>query len=365
MLPRLKRFNRSGRPGRGGAAEAMRQRVTIRDVARRAGVAVGTVSHHLNRSAPVSDATTRRIQRAIDALGFRVDLGARGLRARRTHSVGLVVPDISNPFYAEVARAIEHALWEEGFQTLLCDSAQDPERERGHLAALEQRRVDGVLLIRTGEGRPARAGADAAGVPTVYLDRAVAGRPSVSTDNRLGGALAARHLAELGHVRVGILAGESRVGNVRHRLRGFTEELGRHGVTVREDHVVRGPQAIALGHEVARLFERAPAPTAVFATNDVVAIGAWRTLLELGLRIPEDVSLVGFDDIEMSGLLLPPLTTVRQDKAALGREAARLLLALVAGEPPAGQGAITIPPELVRRGSTAAPRQVPRRGAAT
>jgi LacI family transcriptional regulator len=332
----------------------MGPRVTIRDVARRAGVAVGTVSHHLNRSAPVSDETARKIQRAIDGLGFRIHLGARGLRAQRTHSVGLVLPNISNPFYAEVARAIEHALWEQGFQTLLCDSSQDPDRERAHLEALEDRRVDGVLIIRTGE-RPLRPPSQAS-IATVYVDRGVVGRHSVSTDNRLGGALAARHLADLGHVRIGILAGESRVGNVRHRLRGFLGELSRRGVAVRDEHVVTGPQAIALGYAAAELVAREPRPTAIFCTNDVVAIGAWRRLLELGLRIPQDVSLVGFDDIEMSGVLVPPLTTVRQDKVALGREAAKLLLALLAGKPPPEAGVVKIAPELVIRGSTAAPR---------
>jgi LacI family transcriptional regulator len=334
---------------------AMRARVTIRDVARRAGVAIGTVSHHLNRSAPVSDETARRIQRAIDGLGFRIHLGARGLRAQRTHSVGLVLPNISNPFYAEIARAIEHALWEQGFQTLLCDSSQDPDREQAHLEALESRRVDGVLIIRTGERRPPRGPPDPASLPTVYVDRAVVGRHSVSTDNRLGGVLAARHLADLGHVRIGIMAGESRVGNVRHRLRGFQGELARRGIVVREEHVITGPQAIALGYAVAELVERPPRPTAIFATNDVVAIGAWRRLLELGLRIPQDVSLIGFDDIEMSSLLFPPLTTVRQDKVALGREATGLLLARLAGKPPPGPGVIKIPPELMIRGSTAAP----------
>jgi DNA-binding LacI/PurR family transcriptional regulator len=160
---------------------------------------------------------------------------------------------------------------------------------------------------------------------------------------------------ELGHVRIGILAGESRVGNVRHRLRGFREELARRGVVVRDEHVVTGPQAIALGDAVLDLMARPPRPTAVFATNDVVAVGAWRRLLELGLRIPQDVSLVGFDDIEMSGVLHPPLTTVRQDKVALGREAARLLLALLRGDPAPPRGHVIIRPELVVRGSTAAP----------
>ena len=329
--------------------------MTIRDVARRAEVAVGTVSHHLNGTARVAEGTARRIQAAIDDLGYRIDLAARSLRSRRTQSVGLVLPNISNPFYAEVARAIEHALWDRGFQTLLCDSSQDLERERLHLEALESRRVDGILMIRTAGWRLPRARLERPRVPIVFVDRGVEGMHSVTTDNRLGGELAARHLAELGHRSVAILAGENVVGNVRERLAGFKAEFRRHGVAVRARDVVTGPQAVELGYEVKELMGRRPRPTAVFATNDIVAIGAWRQLLGMGLRIPGEVSLVGFDDIEMSGLLLPPLTTIRQDKTALGREATSLLLRLLAGERPAVCQTL-IPPQLVVRGSTGPPQ---------
>jgi LacI family transcriptional regulator len=333
----------------------MRGKVTIRHVAMRAGVAVGTVSHYLNRSAPVADGTGRRIQRTIDRLGYRPDLGARGLRVRRTLSVGLLLPNISNPFYSEVAREVEHALWEKGFQTLLCDSSGDPERERTHLDGLESRRVDGVLLIRsTGRAVPRAEPERRTGIPVVYVDRAVVGRHSVTSDNRMGGELAARHLAELGHRRFGVLAGEKAVVNVQQRLQGFRQEMDRHGLSMAQGAMVNGPQALELGYEVERLVRLDPRPTAIFATNDIVAIGAWRRLLELGFRIPQEISLVGFDDIEMSRLLFPPLTTVSQDKAAMGRQAAALLLRLMQGEdlPPAHT---LVAPRLVVRGSTAPP----------
>jgi len=349
----LKRFNRAPGPPAVGRRPAKYGKATIRDVASKAGVAVGTVSHHLNASAPVAALTARRIERAIAALGYRINLGARGLRSRRTHSAGLVLPNISNPFYSEIARAIEHALWAEGLQTLLCDSSQDPGRERLHLEALESRRVDGILIIRSG-GRTARDRSARADVPVVFVDRAVEGAHSVTSDNRLGGELAARHLAELGHRHIGVLAGESRIGNVRQRMEGFRAELARHGITLREADVIAGPQAIELGYRVTDLLSASPRPTAIFATNDIVAIGAWRKLIELGLRIPQDISLVGFDDIEMSSMLLPPLTTVRQEKPALGREAAGLLIRLLRGEKRPPQ-TILIETTLVVRASTAAP----------
>ena len=330
---------------------------TIKDVARRAGVAVGTVSHYLNGTAPVAEKTAQRVQRAIERLGFRIHMGARSLRSRRTYSVGLVLPNISNPFYAEIARAVEDALWEQGVQTVLCDSYQDPEREWAHLEGLASRRVDGILLIRSERGAPA-AQVDGLGVPVVYVDRAGEGRHSVTSDNRCGGQLAARHLASLGHRRIGVLAGESAVKNVRQRLQGFRAELTRHRVALRERDLLCGPQAIEFGYRVDELLAGPDRPTAVFATNDIVAIGAWRRLIEVGARVPEDVSLVGFDDIEMSRLLVPPLTTVRQDKEAMGREAAALLLGLLGGEgrPPAP---LLIPPVLVVRGSTAVARGSP------
>jgi len=329
----------------------MRRRVTIKDVARRAGVALGTVSHHLNASAPVAGETAGRIDSAIAELGFRVDLGARSLRSRRTHSVGLVLPTIANPFFAEVARAVEHALWERGLQTFLCDASEDPARERAHLDALLSRRVDGILLIRSGARPPRGLSADRHGPPIIHLDRALSGAPSITSDNRLGGALAARHLAGLGHRRIGVLAGEAGLPNVKQRLEGFARELEAHGLALDQGLVRHGPQAISLGRAAGDLLARDRGATAIFATNDVVAIGAWRRLLELGVRIPQDVSLVGYDDIEMAGLLVPPLTTVHQDTARLGQEAAALLGRLLEGQPVPSRTTL-IAPSLVVRGST-------------
>lgn len=337
------------------------RRTTIRDVARRAGVALGTVSHHLNGSAPVSGGTAARIEAAIAELGFRVDLGARSLRSRRTHSVGLVLPTIANPFFAEVARAVEHALWERGLQTFLCDADGDPAREKAHLDALLSRRVDGVLLIRSGP-RPPRLPGGPGAPPVIHLDRARSGAPSITSDNRAGGALAAGHLAGLGHRRIGVLAGEAEMPNVRQRLEGFSKALSAHGLDLDPALLRHGPQALALGRAAGDLLVRDRAATALFCTNDVVAIGAWRRLLELGVRIPQDVSLVGYDDIEMGGLLVPPLTTVRQDTARLGQEAAALLGRLLAGEK-APRSTTHIAPTLVVRGSTGpAPAGASRRG---
>ncbi len=337
----------------------VRPRATITSVARVAGVAVGTVSKHLNGSGPVAVATARRIQQAIDRLGYRVNLSARCLRARRSDSVGLVLPNLSNPFFAELAHAIQQALNERGLQMLLCESDENPDREGRLLEDLEARQVDGVLFVRASD-RTTPAGR----LPVVYLDRPVGGRPSVASDNKLGGALVAQHLIALGHRKLAILKDDRTSVNAADRVKGFAAALRRRGLALRDEDVLYGPptgaaahvRALELGRQVQELMRGKTPPTAIFATSDVVAIAAARRLLELGLRIPEDVSLVGFDDIEMSAYVYPPLTTVRQDRSGMAREAIGALEQLMGGDelPPVEA---LVEPKLVVRASTAAPRE--------
>lgn len=328
--------------------------VTMRDVARAAGVSVGTVSNYVNDRGLVAEATAARIQAAIAELGYSLDETARAFRKRQTHSIGLVVPSITNPYFAEIARVVAHALWEDGLQTFLCDAAADPVRERTHLEQLVSRRVDGILLSHSSDPDDLRAFIEPLTVPIVFFDRALAGHHSVDADNRLGGQLAARHLATLGHRHVGVLAGDSNQSNIHDRIDGFSAELAKHQVSLQEHDIVRGPQSLELGYRVGEILANEPRPTAIFCTNDIVAFAAWRTMVELGYSVPEDVSLVGFDDIEMSRLTVPALTTVAQDMRAIGRKATALLLRLMRGEQDTVD-TISIAPHLVVRDSTAAP----------
>lgn len=336
----------------------MGTKATMLDVARVAGVALGTVSNHLNGSVHVSPKTAQKIDKAIARLGYRIHLGARSLRSQRTQTVGLVLPSISNPFYAEVAREVENSLWERGYQMLLCYSSLDEDRERKNLDNLESRRVDGIFLIHS--ANPPREWLKRMSVPVVCLDRVVEGQLSVTTDNVLGGRLAARHLVALGHRRIAILAGQPTDSNVRERLQGFMAVLSEHA-GAEKPQVLTGPeQALELGYEVGRLLEGGShPPTAIFATNDIVAVGAWRSLLELGIRIPQDISIIGYDDIEMTRLLIPPMTTVAQDKAVMARDAVALLVKVLDGgeEGPVERQAIRVPPHLIVRGSTAPPSE--------
>jgi DNA-binding LacI/PurR family transcriptional regulator len=221
--------------------------------------------------------------------------------------------------------------------------------------------VDGVLFVRAADRSVPGLGAR---LPIVYVDRAVAGRHSVACDNRLGGGLVAQHLLSLGHRRLAVLRADPGAASCAERVRGFAAALRRRGATLREEDAPAGPstpgvgghaQALECGRRAQELMRSRQPPTAIFATSDVAAIAAGRRLLELGLRIPEDVSLVGFDDIEMSAFVYPPLTTVRQDRAAMAREAIGALEQLMGGEEVAPLEAL-VEPRLVVRGSTAPPR---------
>ena len=325
---------------------------TIRDVAKRAGVSVGTVSNYLNDPTRVAPATAERVQQAIDVLEYRIDLTARAFRTGQTRTIGLLVPTITNPYFAEIAKVISHELWAEGYQVFLADADDDPERELALVEQLLARRVEGMLVIHSGDPEAYAPRVYEAGVPLVFFDRNVPGYPSVSTDNRLGGALAARHLTDLGHRDIAVLVGGGSARNVAERLEGFREALAAADVELEARSILAGPQALELGYRVTELLHRSPRPSAIFATNDIVAIGAWRTLVGLGVAVPDDVSLVGFDGIEMSRLTVPPLTTVHQDKGSVGRAAVALLLRCLRGEA-VEPDSVCIPPRLTPRASSA------------
>lgn len=328
--------------------------VTICDVARAASVAPSTVSHFLNGTAPVSEATAARIRQAIQALNYRPNMTARSLRLRRANAIGLLVPNIANPFFAEIARSIEHVAQRLGYQVFLCDCDEDPRREFSLLENLLARPVDGVLIISTQQPPPYLDRLSEAGVPVVFVDRGVDGRPSVTSDNFLGGVVAARHLLELGHRRIGLVVGSGHLANVTERVSGFMQELARNGVRIPDNWVLEGPQTMEAGRAVELLMNEPKPPTAVFATNDIIAVGALYRLAQLGIRVPADVSVLGYDNIEITEFTIPPLSTVAQEKRLLGRKAVLALMrAMRTGVP--GPINVRIPPRLIVRSSTARP----------
>ena len=332
-------------------------KVTIRSVAKLAGVAPSTVSHYLNQSAPVAAETAQSVERAIAALNYRVNLGARSLRMRKTRSIGLIIPNIMSPYFGEIAQTIEHALWDKDHQMLLCISEQELEREVIQVASLASRQVDGILIVYQGQPSKAVQFSKNHSLPIVFVDRRIPGEDSVASDNFNGGQLAARHLTELGHRCIGMLCGGAEIENIADRIDGFLAELARQQIDMNSEYILHEPQELQLGLRVGELLKKQPRPTAIFATTDIVAVGAWLALLESGRRVPQDMSIIGFDNIEMSRFLNPPLTTIGPATREIAAKAVELLLQRIsesehcANREPRN---VVIPPAILVRGSTLA-----------
>jgi LacI family transcriptional regulator len=339
-------------------------RPSIREVAHEAGVSITTVSHALSGKRPVSLATRRRIKAAARRLGYRPNQVAAAMITGRTKTLGVLVPDIANPFFGGLVHAAEGAAAARGYTVVFSAAELDPALEARAVQVLHDKRVDALLYLggTDEENRALRALAKA-GTPIVALDEALPTIPRraslVIVDNEEGGRLAARHLLDLGHTELGAITGPSGLPTARDRLKGFTEGAGqpklhRRRIRYAEAYTIDG------GRSAARdLLEREPAVTALFCANDLMALGALEAARALGRVIPSDLSVVGFDDIFVSALVSPALTTIRQPLARLGKEAAELAIDLIEGHA-TGPERRVLPVELVVRDSTVP--QAARRG---
>ncbi len=307
---------------------------TLQDVAARAGVSISTVSRFVTGSVAVEAATAERVREAIAALGYRPNLLARSFRRRVTHTIGLLVPDTSNPFFAEVARAIEDAGFAEGYSVILGNSDLSPVKQETYIDVLLAKRVDGFILASSGliprvDGHDAVERVLEAGVPCVVVDRDLGEMPvdQVLVDNDRGGYLAGEHLVTLGHRRIACLVGPHDLTPSAGRIAGFRRALADGGLDVAAEHLVRGNGRPDGGAAAARtLLEQGLGITAVFAFNDQMATGAIGAFQRAGCRVPEDISVAGFDDIPSAAAIYPSLTTVAQPFGELGTVGVRLLL---------------------------------------
>jgi LacI family transcriptional regulator len=301
---------------------------SIKEVAHHAGVSVGTVSNVLNRPSIVAPTTRQRVQESIRALGFVRNEAARHLRAGRSRTVGLVVLDVANPFFTDLAQGAEELAYEHDTVVMLCNSAADPVREGHHLDQLEQQRVLGILITPFESNNPSLRSLTAKGIPVVLVDRAAnGGHCSVSVDDRLGGRLAGEHLIERGHRRIAFIGGPLRVQQVADRLVGVTNAVEAASGVVLETVEVEGMKPAdgrEVGERIARLPRRSR-PTAVFCANDLLALGFLQAMAAEGLRVPRDMAIVGYDDIAFAATAAVPLSSVRQPAALLGRTAMELL----------------------------------------
>ena len=303
---------------------------SIRDVAGLAGVSVGTVSNVLNRPDLVSAATRTRVLDAITELGFVRNESARQLRAGSSRTVGLVVLDIANPFFTDVARGVEEVVDAAGLSLILCNTDDRPAREKAHLTALAEQRVQGVLLTPTAELSDDIQALRDRGVPVVLVDRRAPtdAQCAVTTDDVLGGRLAAEHLIERGHRRIAFIGGASGLPQVQDRHEGVAAADGEApdaGLTVLSPTEL----SVAGGREAASRIIGIPAarrPTAAVCANDLIALGVLQEMVRHGIRVPDDFAIVGYDDIDFAAAAAVPLTSVSKPRQELGRRAAQLLL---------------------------------------
>jgi DNA-binding LacI/PurR family transcriptional regulator len=328
---------------------------TIRDVAKRAGVSVATVSHTINGTRYVDPATQARVRAAIVETGYRPNALARGLRRRETKTLGLVIPDNTNPFFAEMARAIEDAGFAAGYSVVLCNSDRSIEKEAAYVEVLLAKQVDGIILA-SANAQPATIDLiRGAGVPLLLIPGELGDFDVdiLMTDDLAAGRIAAGHLLALGHTRIACITGPRTTSASAGRVAGFEQVLAEHGLTLVAS--ARGDFQAERGRDaMAELLDFGAAFTAVFAANDLTAIGAMQTLHQRGLRIPDDISIIGFDNMRLSELVIPALTTIAHSLADIGPRSIELLMARIA-DPAAPPVRSLLPASLVVRESTAPP----------
>ncbi|MGQ9492643.1 MAG: LacI family DNA-binding transcriptional regulator [Anaerolineae bacterium] len=309
--------------------------VSIKEIARAAGVSHSTVSRALRHSPLISEETAARIQRLAAEMGYVPSAIARGLVTQSSRTVGLVVTTIADPFIAEIVRGVEEVALDHGYSVFLCNSNAQPQREVAAVRILRENRVDGVIVTSSRVGDLYLPLLEEMKVPIVLINNQRAGRYvwSVATDNIHGGCLAMEYLIELGHRRIGYIGGSPEVNSNRHRWQGYRQALRAHRIRYEPQLVTSGNGRMEGGQVgVQKLLCLAEPPTAIFCYNDMTAIGALRALKEARLQVPQDMSVIGFDDIALAAYVEPPLTTIAQPKHEMGQLAMRMLLELLSGK---------------------------------
>ncbi len=304
--------------------------VTMRDVAQKADVSIKTVSRVVNDQGEISEATRERVLAAINELGYRPSRIARAMVTQRTRTVGFIIPDITNPFFSEVARGIQDAAQANGYNVFMCNTEEDASEHLQILYSLADQGVDGLIIFSSVVSDDDLNHFADSFRPIVAINR-LTNHPSISqiiVDNYKGARLAVDHLAAQGHTAIGMLSGPRGIslGRIR-RIEGFYDGLRAHGLPVRDDYLVKVSPGMSYGREgVQQLLTEHPEITALFCYNDLLALGAIRACRDLGRRVPEDCAIVGFDDIQLAAMVVPALTTIHYDKYALGQTAMNRLL---------------------------------------
>jgi LacI family transcriptional regulator len=340
-----------------GERVAKRTQITRKDVAERAGVSVAVVSYVINDGPrPVSPETQAKVKKAIEELGYYPNELARSLSRRKSATIGLITPSLTNPVYAEIAESLQSVCSTEGYLVLLCATDRDLKKEREFARILRSKQADGVVIIPTGPTKKALKPLQQVQIPTVVLEHDRPDTHCIAIDDLKGGRLATQHLLELGHRRIGLIKREPSSALSYLRAVGYCEVLEEAGIPLDPMLVVESKAGLAGGYaSMQQLLALPNPPTAVFTHNDVLATGAMRAVHDAGLAVPDDISVVGYDDTANSAYLNPRLTTVKFPVAEMGRQAGQIILELIREEGSLPPQTWILPVELIVRASTAPP----------
>ncbi|MEK7809663.1 MAG: LacI family DNA-binding transcriptional regulator [Chloroflexota bacterium] len=335
-----------------------RSHPTIIDVAQKAGVSKSTVSRVLQGNGqPVHEETQKAVQKAIQQLGYEHNAVASSLRTERTNMIMLIMPDITNPFWPDVARGLQDTIEKAGYSVVLANSDWDAHREKQFLATARRNRFD-AIAINPAAVTEKELSLNRAPIVILGLREDFKNIDMVGSDSYHGTLQALDYLYKLGHRRIGFIRGEHNSGRGQARYNGYTEFLKRGSLPLRPELIVEVPFELESGRKAfTTLMSLKKPPTAIFASNDVLAIGAMQSAAEMGVVIPDDLSIIGMDNIYSSLMTTPALTTMSKSKYEIGKQAADLLLKRINGTAPAKRARIVIPCELIERRSTAPPRR--------
>jgi LacI family transcriptional regulator len=329
------------------------KKYTIKDIAAKAGVSITTVSRVLNmKEEGMSLKTREKVLKVIDEMNYTPNHFARGLITNKSKLLGLIVPNINNPFFPELCRGAEDEANLNQYSLIICNSDDDATKEENYLRLLSQQQVDGILLSSWGDfPSPSTEQLERSKIPFVLLDR---GGQSVKhngvfINNEQGGYLAGRHLLDLGHRRIACVTGSANLQNASDRLAGFRRALKEENIDLPESRIISGDFHMESAYTQTKKFFEETDVTAIFASNDLMACGVYRAAYEMGLKIPKDLSIIGFDDITLVSALIPQLTTIRQDIYEMGRRAVKILIENITNET---NETVIFQPTLIVREST-------------
>jgi len=326
---------------------------TIKDVAKLAEVHPSTVSRVINGNPRISEKTKNKVLLIIKKLGYTPNAIARGLKTKRTHTLGMLIPDITNPFFSEIARGVEDAANKNSFNVILCNTDDKLKKERTYLEILREKRVDGLILGTAHIRDKSILALENKKFPYILISRNIErlNKNCIIIDDVEGGIMATEYLIKLGHRRIAHITGPLKTRSALNRLKGYKLALKKHEIEYKDELVGEGDFRIKGGYQVMKRFLKlTEPPTAIFAANDLIALGAMQAIQKKNFHIPEDFSVIGFNDIELASFIYPPLTTIRQPILEMGNLAVKMLLRIII-EKEFNQRRIILQPKLIIRES--------------